>query len=503
MSKPNLSHDEYPLPSEKEDFQLNVLSELTENEKVIIKKARRKIDIRVVPIVILIYIAALMDRSNIGAALVNGLREGLKLTKSEQASVTSTFYIFYIICESKTAYILTCHFLKVYIPPSNILLKMFTPHAWFGFIGCAWSIICISLAFTKTGTTFIICRCILGALESGLTPGVVGYLQYWYTRSEVAFRMTLFFSAIPIAGIIGSPLAGALANIKVGKFLPFQSIFLFEGLITFIICAAAFFIIQDYPDKATFFTPDEHELVTKRLRIDQGVASESKVTMKETIKYMLDWKVWVYAVIYFGINNAYTIISLFAPTLIRGLGYSGNVSTYLSIIPSIGGLISCAIVLALLNKVKYVYLIFIFCTISIIFFALVAFTSGKVIRLFYIGVVGFGTVPSIPILVSWMSVNQGGIYKGIISSAIVVSFASICGAVSPYFFVDELGPKYIGGNVFAIGFLAFSMLLSFFMFIYFKRVNKYRDENPVDLSHLTEAEQRLMNNDHPNFRFRL
>ncbi|OMJ15620.1 putative transporter [Smittium culicis] len=380
---------------------------------------------------------------------------------------------------------------------------MFSPHVWFGFIGCGWSIVSLASAFSKSGIGFIVCRSLLGALESGLTPGVVAYLQYWYTRSEVGFRMTLFFAAIPIGGIIGSPLAGALANIKVGSFLPFQSIFLFEGIITLIICIAAFFIIQDYPDKATFFTPEEHELINRRLRIDQGVASESKVTRKETIKYMLDWKVWVFAQIYFGISNAYSIISLFAPTMIRGLGYSGSASTYLSILPSIGGMFSIAIVLALLNKVKYTYLIFIFCSISIIAFSLAAFASGKIIRLVYIAFVGIGTIPSIAILISWMSVNQGGIYKGIISSAIVVSYASISGAVSPYFFVDEFGPKYIGGNAYAIGFLALSMLLSGFMHFYFDRVNKHRDSNPVDLSHLNEAEQRMMNNDHPNFRFRL
>ncbi|OLY78067.1 putative transporter [Smittium mucronatum] len=483
--KVDLGDDSYGY--EKTAFELNVHEEYTEHELAVIKRAVRKIDLRVVPIMVLIYIAALMDRSNIGSALVNGLRSGLNLSKGEQANVTSIFYIFYIICEV----------------PSNILLKMFTPHMWFGFIGCAWSLSCIGLAFAKNGTTFILARCFLGALEAGLTPGVVGYLQYWYTRSEVAFRMTLFFSAIPISGIIGSPLAGAFAGIKVGNFLPFQSIFLFEGILTFILCFAAFFVIQDYPDGAKFFTPEEYDLITRRLRIDQGVASKSKVTAKDTLKHLLDWKMWVYAVIYFGINNGYTVISLFAPTMIKGMGYSGTMSTYLAIIPSVCGLFSMAIVLIFLNKIRYSYMIYAFSSISIIFYCLAAFTDGKEVRLFYIGVVGFGSVANIPVLISWMSVNQGGIYKGMISSAVVVSFASISGAISPHLFVDEYGPKYYMGNSVAIGLIVVSMILTLVMTMYNKRMNEYRDKNPVDLSNLNEAEQRAMNEHHPNFRYKL
>ncbi|OMJ11085.1 putative transporter [Smittium culicis] len=480
-------NDSLDLEAEKNVIELNRLAELTDHEKTLVKSAIRKIDLRVVPIVVLIYIAALMDRSNIGSALVNGLRDGLKLSKGEEANVTSIFYVFYILCET----------------PSNILLKKFSPHVWFGFIGVSWSLTCMGLAFIKTGSTFVIARAILGALESGLTPGVVGYLQYWYTRSEISFRMTMFFAAIPVSGIIGSPLAGALAGIKVGNFLAFQSIFLFEGLITLVICLVAFFVIQDYPDQAKFFTPEEHELVVRRLRTDQGMATEAKIEFKETISHLLDWKMWVYAVIYFGINNMFTVLSLFSPTMIKNLGYSSITSTYLAALPSFGGLIAMGFVLSLLNRINYSTLLYCLGPISILGYALAAYTTSKIPRLIFLTISGFGAIGSVPVLVSWMSVNQGGIYKGMISSAVIVSFSSICGAVSPHFFVKELGPHYVAGNAFAISAMTLSVSLSLFLNIYFKRQNTSRDNNPVDVSHLSEFEQRKMNNQHPNFRYKL
>ncbi|OLY80062.1 hypothetical protein AYI68_g5851 [Smittium mucronatum] len=100
-----------------------------------------------------------------------------------------------------------------------------------------------------------------------------------------------------------------------------------------------------------------------------------------------------------------------------------------------------------------------------------------------------------------MSVNQGGIYKGLISSAVVFTFSPMCGIISPYFFVDEYGPKYYFGNIFAIGLLVLSMLLTFFLAAYFKKSNDTRENNPINIKDISEIEQRKMVDKHPNFRY--
>ncbi|OMJ17140.1 putative transporter [Smittium culicis] len=476
--------------NEKSDLKINVAAELTEDEKNLIKVCLRKMDIRILPIVILIYICALMDRSNIGSALVNGLRDGLKLNNTEEGNVTSMFYVFYILCET----------------PSNVLLKKFKPHVWFAFIGCGWSIACIGLAFVKTGTLFVILRCILGALEAGLTPGIVGYFAYWYTRSEIGYRMTLFFTAVPISGIIGSPLAGAFASLDMSKslkFMKFQNIFFLEGILTLAICAASFFLIRDYPDQANFFTAEEKELVVRRLKREQGMASETHATFKQTLHTMLDWKMWTFAVIFYGLNNAYVVLGIFAPTLIRSFGYSGIQSTYLAIIPNAAGLFGTMFVLSQVDKKSYVMLIILNSCISIIGYSVASFGKGSILRLIFVGVAGFGAMANIPLSLSWMSVNQGGIYKGMIASALVVSFGSICGVVSPRLYVEKFKPKYLAGNLLTIGTIVLSVILSILLAIYFNSKNKQRDSNPVDVSHLSELEQRNLNDAHPNFRYKL
>ncbi|PVU88192.1 hypothetical protein BB561_005967 [Smittium simulii] len=473
--------------TEKGAAMVNVAQELTAEEVILAKKTARKIDIRILPIVVLIYISALIDRSNIGAALVNGLVKGLNLSSAEEGNVTAIFYVFYILCET----------------PSNMLLKMFKPHIWFAFIGIVWSATCVSLAFAKNGTTFIIGRAFLGIFEAGLTPGVVSYLSYWYTRSEVAYRMTVFFSSIAIAGIIGNPIAAVFSTIKIGNLMPFQVIFLLEGAITLVICMASYFIIQDYPDQAKFFTKEEHELVVRRLRADQGMASQAKVTFKETLEILLDWKIWAFSQIYFGLNNAYTVISIFAPSMFKNLNYSPTTATYMAAIPNAAGLIGCVLVLFFLNRVKYSTLLFIFGSIAITGYAVAAFAPQKIVKIVFLAIAGFGSFPNIPVLISWMSVNQGGIYKGTITSAIVVSYSSICGAVSPKFFVTKFAPKYTIGNYFAIGSYILTLILALVLRIYYNAQNKKRDQNPIDVSHLSEADQRRMNDNHPLFRYRI
>ncbi|PVU90034.1 hypothetical protein BB559_004820 [Furculomyces boomerangus] len=462
-------------------INLNVEEELTEDQKLIVKSYLRKIDIRVVPIMIILYLFGLIDRGNIGAAIVNGLRDGLHLTSSEEGTATTIFYILYIVFET----------------PSNMLLKKFRPHIWFALIGSCWAGACISLAFAKNGTNFIVSRALLGAFEAGFTPGVVGYLNYWYTRSEVGKRMT-----IPISGMIGSPMSAGLASAKLHTFKPYQVIFLIEGCLTLFFCLLSFFIIQDYPDEAKFLTPEEHELCIRRLVAEQGMASKTNNSLKNVLNVIADWKVWVFALIFFGFNNIAIMTGVFSPVIIKTMGFTGVTSTYFASLQSAGGFVGTLVAFYYVNKVPYFILLSIYGFISVIGYGIMAFAKGTALRLFALTLAGFGLNPTVVLALTWSSINQSGIYKGLIASAMIISFGTIPGATVPRLFVAKYSPDYIAAHSIILGFTALSGLLSFILGMYFKKENARRDNNPVDLSHLSEFDQREMFNDHPNFRFR-
>ncbi|OLY80926.1 putative tartrate transporter [Smittium mucronatum] len=471
-----------------EKVKVNVTLELTDREKSVLKRAIRKVDLRVMPMILVLYFCAILDRSNIGSALVNGLQTGLHLTNSEEANVTSLFYVFYIVLEV----------------PANMLLKRIRPHIWFASIGILWSITVICLAVVKSGAPFVVLRCLLGIFECGLIPGLIGYLSYWYTRSEIGFRTILLFFAVPISGIVGAPLAAGFASVHIKGFLGFQNIFLLEGIITLIVTSASFFLINDFPEEVKYLTTEERNLVVERLRDEQGMASKAHATLKETIACLIDWKMWAFALVNYGINNVFVVIGIFAPTLIKGYGYSQIQSTYLAAIPSAFGLVGIIFSLFLVHrKVPFVVIITINSCIAITGFCVAVFAEGKILRLIFLGIAGFGGLANIPLPPSWMAVNQGGIYKSLISSSVIVSFANICGVVSPHLFISSMSPKYIQGSLYTVLANAGSVLLAIALSFYFKIVNKNRDNNPTDVSHLTESEQRLLNDRHPNFRYKL
>ncbi|PVV00920.1 hypothetical protein BB560_004681 [Smittium megazygosporum] len=468
-------------------IKLNVQDQLSEDQQLVVKRYLRKIDFRILPIVLMLYVFSLIDRGNIGAAFVSGMIEDIKLTKSQQGDTLTFFYIFYLLFQT----------------PANIILKKTRPSIWFGITGSIWSICCMCMAFAKTGTVLIILRAMLGGFESGLTPGVVAFLNYWYTRSEVATRMSVFFLAVPISGMIGGPISAALSGKHLGPFKPYQAIFFVEGAITLVLSILTFLTLVDYPDEAKILTQEEKQLIVRRLNTEQGMASKAKPTIKEVLNALKDWKMYVNAIIFFGFNNLSIILGTFGPTMLAQGGFKGTLSIYLASIKALCGLLGVFTSMALFNKVSYSTMIIIFSSISVPCYAISAWSTNKYLRLTFLSLAGYGSYTNIPLPLSWSAINQGGIIKGLVSSAMVISIGSISGAVIPRFYAKEYGPKFTTGHILTISFAALSCILSILLRIYYTIENKRRDNNPVNLDHLPLEEQRLLNDKHPTFRYKL
>ncbi|OMJ15702.1 putative tartrate transporter [Smittium culicis] len=479
--------DEESNVSIKEKAEINIQTDLTDYEKEIERSYLRKIDYRILPVVIMVYIASLIDRGVVNYALVNGLRDGLNLSNIQEGNATTFFYVFYILFET----------------PSNVILKKLRPRIWFPLIGLGFSISTLLSAFAKTGTEYVIYRSLLGAFEAGFTPGVVGYLGYWYVRGDIGKRMVIFFTAVPLSGIFGKPFSAGLASMKILLKYPYQNIYLFHGILTILITGGSYFFLIDYPDKSNFLKPEEKELLLKRLQAEQGMASKIKPDFKDTIRFLLDWKLWAFSFLFFGLNNSIVILNLFAPTVISTMGFSGVTSTYLATITSATGLFGTLSSVYFLNKVPYYKLIIIYATITAIGFSVALFSNGTGLRLAFIAISGFGASPVVPMSISWMSINQGGVYKALISSAVQLSVGSICGVVSPRFFTKKYLPRFRNGVILYLCALGASICIAISLSIYFRRENKRRDENPEDVSHLSLEDQRKLCDKHPNFRYRL
>ena len=151
----------------------------------------KKVAWRLVPFLCLCYLAAYLDRVNVGFAKLQMLSD-LSFSNTVYGLGAGIFFLGYVIFEV----------------PSNILLHKVGAKWWIARIMISWGVIGAAMAFVQTPTQFYILRFLLGVAEAGFIPGVLLYLTYWFPSAWRGRIIALFLAAIPMSNIIGGPLSG-------------------------------------------------------------------------------------------------------------------------------------------------------------------------------------------------------------------------------------------------------------------------------------------------------
>ncbi|KAH7141912.1 major facilitator superfamily domain-containing protein [Dactylonectria macrodidyma] len=285
------------------------------------RKIIQRIDIRLLPILGLMYSISLIDRSNLGLALVAGLEEDLGLGIGNRYTVmVMVFFCAYITFEI----------------PSNLVLPKVGPANWLSFLGLCFGSILIGMGFTHHWGTMTLCRALLGITEAGFLPGCTYLITCWYTRFEVGKRLSAFWILSVVMGAFGNILAYALSRMKGQAGLNgWRWIFIIEGAITMAVCIAGWFIIIDFPSKAgKFLSPAEKEFVISRINNDRGDAIEDKINLPKILYHLKDWKLYVWAFNLMASTLPGYAYGYFLPIILRdGMGYSSTQSMLLSAPP--------------------------------------------------------------------------------------------------------------------------------------------------------------------------
>ena len=159
------------------------------------QKVLRKMDLRLIPMLALLYLLSFLDRGNIGNARIEGLTDTLHMTGPEYNWCLTVFFFTYCVFEV----------------PSNLLLKRLRPSVWLPSIMVAWGTVMTLMGIVQGYHGLFVARLFLGITEAGLYPGVAYYITMWYCREEAQFRQALFFSAASVAGAFSGLLAYAIA----------------------------------------------------------------------------------------------------------------------------------------------------------------------------------------------------------------------------------------------------------------------------------------------------
>jgi MFS family permease len=146
---------------------------------------------RIVPLIMLCYVFAYLDRVNVGFAKLQ-MTQALNFSDTVYGLGAGIFFIGYFLFEV----------------PSNLLLHKIGARVWIARIMITWGLISGAFAFVQTPTQFYVMRFLLGLAEAGFYPGIILYLTYWYPSHRRARIVAMFMAAIPISGIFGNPLSG-------------------------------------------------------------------------------------------------------------------------------------------------------------------------------------------------------------------------------------------------------------------------------------------------------
>jgi len=423
------------------------------NDKAIV----RRIDFRIIPIMALLYLLSFLDRTNIGNASLFGLQTDLKLKGLEYANCLAIFFVFYVLFEV----------------PSNMVMKAWRPSMWLPIIMLAWGVCITLMGIVQNYAGLFATRVFLGITEAGLFPGVTFFMTCWYRKREINLRVAIFFSMATMAGAFGGLLARLIQLMDGTAGLQgWRWIFILEGILTVVVAVAAFWLLYDYPDTASFLSPHERQYVAERLRLDTDGLSTA--TDKKFIAHAFkDWKIWVIAVQYFATLFPVYSFSLFSPTLVANLGYTAATAQLLSAPPYILAAITTVGAGWLSDRVGNRGLISIaLMLVGIVGFTMCIATANSAVGYAGVFIGAAGIYPQIPLLISWGSNNMGGMQKRAIGMAIVVSVGNMGGILSSYVYRAVDKPRYFPGHGAIIGSLFIGLICATFLELYYMRRNK-------------------------------
>ncbi|KXH60980.1 hypothetical protein CSAL01_10198 [Colletotrichum salicis] len=453
---------------------------LTEAEQ---KKIIRRIDIRLLPILGIMYSISLIDRTNLGLALVAGMQEDLGLAGGNRYTViVMVFFVAYILFEI----------------PSNLMLPKAGPANWLSFLGVGFGVVLIGMGFTKSWGAMAVCRALLGILEAGFLPGKVTFRQImtptfgesddenltgctylitcWYTRFEVGKRLSGFWILSVLASGFSAIFAYVLTLLRGKSGLNGWSwIFIIEGAITVVVCALGWFIIIDFPTQAgKFLKPAEQEFIIARINQDRGDAEEDHINLAKILHHLKDWRLYFWAFNLMASTLPGYAYSYFLPIILRnGMGFSSTQAQLLSAPPYVLAAIMAYISGYLGDKYK------IRGPIIAVHQALTAVgmlitVYGKANGARYFGAfLGIGFLQfCVPGVLIFQANNITSHSKRAVSSATCLIGGGLGGVIASTAFMSKESPHYTTGiwTTFAISVASITMII--IMDIYLWRCNK-------------------------------
>jgi MFS family permease len=278
------------------------------------KKVLRRIDVRILPVLFLIYLLQYLDKNGINYASAYGLAAGTQLKDQDYSWLGSIFYFGYMFAQY----------------PAGYVLQRFPIGKVLGSTTLGWGVILITTPACRDFAGIATNRFLLGALEAAVNPGFVLIMSMWYTVQEQPLRLESYYCTNGIATMFGGLIGYAVGHIDSGLprwmyiFLIFGSCSILAGIITLI-------ILPDVPHKATFLNPHEQEIAVDRVKQNRQGIKNRHFKRDQAWQTLYDPKTWILFTMAVGAQIPNAALTSFTSIIIGSFGFDTLGTQYLQI----------------------------------------------------------------------------------------------------------------------------------------------------------------------------
>jgi ACS family tartrate transporter-like MFS transporter len=307
---------------------LDSSTNFTNHGSILERATLRAVSRRLIPFLFVLYVVSFLDRVNVGFAALE-MNLDLGLSPAVYGFGAGIFFIGYSLFEI----------------PSNLILARTGARLWIARIMITWGLIAAGMMFVRGPVSFYALRFLLGIAEAGFFPGIIFYLSEWFPQDTRARAIARFMIAIPVSGIIGGPISGALMGLsgRIGL-AGWQWLFLLEGVPAVVLGVAVYRFLPDRPEDAAWLEPEQRKWLVERLAIERvRCVAHHGFSVARALSSGIVWQLGL--LVFLSISFGQYALGLWLPQIVRGFSGLSNLQIGLvAAIPSIAAVIAMVIV---------------------------------------------------------------------------------------------------------------------------------------------------------------
>jgi len=280
------------------------------------RRTIRKVSMRLLPLIAILYFVASLDRTNISFAA---------LTMNAQLHLSA-----YIFGWGAGIFSITYCLFEI---PSNYALVKVGARRWIARIMITWGLASGAMALAQGPISFLTLRLLLGAAEAGFVPGILLYITFWFPAPLRARAIAIFLLAAPISNAISALLSAPI--LAMDGFLGvhgWQWMFIIEAVPAIVLAFVVLAMLTDKPKFANWLEPDEKAWLQGTLDAEKPVVASPNVGFWQILRTP---QVLLLAFAYCGRNVGMFGIAFFLPQIVKTLGLGNSQVGLVTSIPYI------------------------------------------------------------------------------------------------------------------------------------------------------------------------